>query len=161
VLFAIVAIALVIIVPWANQTTKPEHAQLPLKSWGELEVFRPIAEDNMTVKSALDVGMVKQMDDSTVEVDGFKFTINGLIADRRGVIVLYTLHNNTDQKVQLLGLSIVRDPVSLNNNSGSMSSRSVKEDDGSPGESRTIEQIVWGKYQEELPEHLTITLSIE
>lgn len=160
-IFALVAIALFIIVPWVNPTTKSEHAQLPPQNWGALEVFRPVAEDNMTVKSALDTGMVKQIDDSTIEVDGLEFTINGLIADRRGVIVLYTFQNNKNQKVQPLGLTTERDPVSLNNNSGSTSfSPYVRESDVSPGESHIIEQIVWDKNLKELPEQLTITLSV-
>lgn len=103
---AVLAIALLIIVPWANQMTNPVRAQLPPKSWGQLEVFRPIIANNLTITSALDAGIMKEVNISSAEVDGIKWTVNGIIADRRGIALLYTIQNNTDQKMQLMGLSL-------------------------------------------------------
>lgn len=84
----------------------PVRAQLPPKSWGQLEVFRPIIADNLTIKSALDAGMLKEVNVSSPEIDGIQWTVNGIMADRRGIVVLYTIQNNTDQKLQMIGLSL-------------------------------------------------------
>lgn len=105
---AVLAIALLIIVPWVNQMANPVRAQLPPKSWGQLEVFRPTIANNLTITSALDAGMMKEVNISSTEVDGIKWTVNGIMADRRGIAVLYTIENNTDRKMQLFGLSLKR-----------------------------------------------------
>ncbi|KTD87932.1 DUF4179 domain-containing protein [Paenibacillus etheri] len=158
---AILAIALLIIVPWANQMANPVRAQLPPKSWGQLEVFRPVIANNLTITSALDAGMMKEVNISSAEVDGIKWTVNGIMADRRGIAVLYTIRNNTDQKMQLAGLSLRKTPEDkyhLSGYSGFSTTNAQKV--GSPGTTRMYEQIVWDKYQDEIPEELNITLSL-
>jgi hypothetical protein len=158
---AILAIALLIIVPWANQIANPVRAQLPPKSWGQLEVFRPIVANNLTIKSALDAGMLKEVNISSPEVDGITWTVNGIIADHRGIAVLYTIQNNTDQKMQLFGLSLRKNPGDIYHLNGySGFSTSNAQEVGSPGTTRMYEQIVWDKYQDEIPEELNITLSL-
>ncbi|WP_340008660.1 DUF4179 domain-containing protein [Paenibacillus sp. FSL K6-0276] len=158
---AVLAIALLIIVPWANQVINPVRAQLPPKSWGQLEVFRPIIANNLTIKSALDAGMMKEVNISSPEVDGITWTVNGIIADRRGLAVLYTIQNNTDQKMQLAGLSLKKTPEDKYHLSGySGFSTSNAQEVGSPGTTRMYEQIVWDKHQDEIPEELNITLSL-
>ncbi|MCL6606265.1 MAG: DUF4179 domain-containing protein [Paenibacillus sp.] len=102
---ATLAAALFVIVPWIQARTEPERAQLPPKSWGELEVFRPIIK-NISLKSALDAGMVQTIGVSSEEKDGYIFTLNGVVADNKGMIALYTLQNNTQHDVLLHGMSI-------------------------------------------------------
>lgn len=158
---AVLAIALLIIVPWAHQMANPVRAQLPPKSWGSLEVFRPIIANNLTIKSALDAGMLKEVNISSAEVDGITWTVNGIIADHRGIAVLYTIQNNTDQKLQTMGLTLKRGRNDLNSLTGySGFSTYGKPEDGSPGTTQMFEQIVWDKYQDKLPEELNITLTI-
>lgn len=158
---AVLTIALLIIVPWANQMANPVRAQLPPKSWGQLEVFRPVIANNLSIKSALDAGMLKEVNVSSPEVDGIQWTVNGIMADRRGMVVLYTIQNNTDQKLQLFGLSLKKTPEDKYHLSGySGFSTSNAQEAGSPGTTRMYEQIVWDKYQDEIPEALNITLSL-
>ncbi|OMC75040.1 hypothetical protein BK121_03210 [Paenibacillus odorifer] len=161
VVLVVLAFALLIIVPWANQMINPVRAQLPPKSWGQLEVFRPVIANNLTIKSALDAGMMKEVNISSPEVDGITWTVNGIIADRRGIAVLYTIQNNTDQKMRLFGLSLKKTPEDKYHLSGySGFSTSNAQEVGSPGTTRMYEQIVWDKYQDEIPEELNITLSL-
>jgi hypothetical protein len=158
---AVLAIALLIIVPWANQMANPVRAQLPPKSWGQLEVFRPVIANNLSIKSALDAGMLKEVNVSSPEVDGIQWTVNGIMADHRGIAVLYTIQNNTDQKMQMMGLSLKKNQKNnydLTGYSGFSSSNA--QEAGSPGTTRMFEQIVWDKYREDLTDELNITLSL-
>lgn len=50
--------------------------------------------------------MLKEVNVSSPEIDGIQWTVNGIMADRRGIVVLYTIQNNTDQKLQMIGLSL-------------------------------------------------------
>lgn len=157
----VLAIALLIIVPWANQMANPIRAQLPPKSWGQLEVFRPIIANNLTIKSALDAGIMKEVNISSAEVDGIKWTVNGIMADRRGIAVLYTIENNTDRKMQLFGLSLKKTPESNIYRTGYSGFSTINAQEvGSPGTTRMYEQIVWDEYQDELEEALNISLRL-
>lgn len=105
--------------------------------------------------------MMKEVSISSSEVDGITWTVNGIIADRRGIAVLYTIQNNTDQKMRLFGLSLKKTPEDKYHLSGySGFSTSNAQEVGSPGTTRMYEQIVWDKYQDEIPEELNITLSL-
>ncbi|WP_313639559.1 hypothetical protein [Paenibacillus sp.] len=158
---AVLAIALLIIVPWANQVINPVRAQLPPKSWGQLEVFRPIIANNLSIKSTLDAGMLKEVNISSPEVDGITWTINGFIADRRGIAMLYTIQNNTNQKMQFMGLSFKKNPGDNFDLTGySWFSNSNAQEAGSPGTTRMLEQISWDKYRDDLRDGLSITLSL-
>ncbi|MEK4294964.1 hypothetical protein BSK65_01270 [Paenibacillus odorifer] len=158
---AVLAIALLIIVPWAHQMANPVRAQLPPKSWGKLELFRPIISNNLTIKSALDAGMLKEVNVSSPEIDGIQWTVNGIMADRRGIVVLYTIQNNTDQKLQMIGLSLKKNQKNNYDLTGySGFSNSNAQEAGSPGTTRMLEQIVWDKYREDLTDELNITLSL-
>lgn len=157
---AVLAVALFIIVPWANQIINPVRVQLSPKSWGGLEVFRPTIANNLTMTSALDAGIMKELNISS-EVDGIKWTVNGIVADRRGIAMLYTLENNTDQKMLLMGLSLKKsseDTFDLTGYSGF--STSDAQEVGSPGTTRMFEQIVWNKYRDDLTDELNLTLSL-
>lgn len=160
-LLAIVAIALFIIVPWANQFTKPERAQLPPKSWGELEVFRPIVEDNITIRSALDAGFVQQVNITSSVVNGIQMTINGVIVDKRGVILLYTFENDTDQKVQNFGFTLkeAEDAQSIIG-SGFSGISNYEEQGGSPGQTREFVYIPWSMYMDRVPDQIVYSLSL-
>lgn len=81
---------------------KSRTCTITSKKLYQLEVFRPVIANNLTIKSALDAGMMKEVSISSSEVDGITWTVNGIIADRRGIAVLYTIQNNTDQKMRLL-----------------------------------------------------------
>jgi len=69
------------------------------KSWYELEVFRPLAEGNITLKSALDAGYVQHFENAVAESGGYKLTVNGVVADKYGLLLLYTFENTTGEKI--------------------------------------------------------------
>lgn len=98
VIVTVIAVILFTSMIWIYGQLKGESKSLPLQSWGGLEVYREAIGDNLTVTSALDAGYVQHVNIESPEVGGFQFTIDGVIADRRGVILLYTLANNTDQQ---------------------------------------------------------------
>lgn len=158
--FAVLALAFLIIVPWANPIKSPVQTQLPPKSWGGLEIFRPTIANNLTITSALDAGMMKEVNISAEE-DGIKWTVNGILADHRGIALLYTLENNTDQKMSLMGLSLKKsaeDTFDLTGYSGF--STSDAQEVGSPGTTRMFEQIVWNKYRDDLKDEVNLTLTL-
>jgi hypothetical protein len=94
-------------------------------------------------------------------VDGLQWTVNGIIADHRGIAVLYTIQNNTDQKMQFMGLSLNKNPEDNYGLTGySGYSNSNAQEAGSPGTTRMLEQIVWDKYRDDLTDALNITLSL-
>lgn len=157
---AVLALAFFIIVPWANPIKSPVQTQLPPKSWGGLEIFRPTIANNLTMTSALDAGMMKEVNISAEE-DGIKWTVNGILADHRGIALLYTLENNTDQKMSLMGLSLKKsaeDTFDLTGYSGF--STSDAQEVGSPGTTRMFEQIVWNKYRNDLKDEVNLTLTL-
>lgn len=154
------AILLLIIIPWVNQIKEPVRAQLPPKSWGSLEIFRPTIGNNLTIQSALDAGIMKEVNISSDEVDGIKWTVNGIMADRRGIALLYTIENNTKQQLQFMGLSLKKKSEHQFDLTGySTFSDSRNQESGSPGTTRMLEQVVWDKYRDDLTDELNVTLS--
>lgn len=159
VVIAVLALAFFIIVPWANQIKNPVQTQLPPKSWGGLEVFRPTLANNLTITSALDAGLMKEVNISA-EKDGIKWTVNGILADHRGIALLYTIENNTDQKLLHMGLSLKKsaeDTFDLTGYSGFSNSDAQE---GYPGTTRKFEQIVWNRYRDDLKDELNLTLKL-
>lgn len=59
-------------------------------TWGEYEVFRPSAERDPILKSALDQGAVEPLD-ITVEKDGYALELYGAVRDSRKLILLYRI----------------------------------------------------------------------
>ncbi|MDQ0193122.1 hypothetical protein [Paenibacillus wynnii] len=151
VVLAAMAAALFVIVPWLQSNFEPEHAQLPPKSWGEFEVFRPIIKDNISLKSALEAGIVQTIGVSSEEKDGYMLTLNGVVADKKSMIALYTFQNKTQHDVLLHGGSL--DNATSNTTSGQSSFFVIDSDNiGKPGVTRMLIQYMWSEDQEGLKE---------
>lgn len=138
---------------------RAELAKLQPKDWKELEVFRSVVENNITLKTALDAGYVHHFENAVAESNGYRLTINGAVADRKGLLLLYTFENETGQKVLLDGVQL-KDKTGGNLKYGLYSSYS-------PGDSeytaikRNWFEIRWGDdVSKELEEQITVELIV-
>ncbi|WP_379133382.1 DUF4179 domain-containing protein [Paenibacillus sp. sgz500958] len=132
-------------------------AQQP-KPWNELEVFRPLIKDNLTLKSALDAGYVQRFENAVAEKDGYKLTVNGAVADKYGMLLLYTFENTTGQKVAFGGMQI-QDSDGSSLNYGLYTSSYTGDSQYTPVEHRMIE-VRWehpGELQNRLMAELSFT----
>lgn len=161
---AVIAVVLFVFVPWAYEQIKPEQAVRTPKSWGELEVYRQAIGDNLTVTSALDAGFVQQVNIVSPEVAGFQMTVNGVIADRRGVILLYALNNRTGQDYMNNRITFTRNNSSLTaltaETYGFSSKMNYRPEDAKLGIVRDIMLIPWENLQEALPDQVYATLTL-
>lgn len=161
---ALAAVILLVVVPWVYGKTTTKPVQLAPQSWGELEVYRQAIGDNLTVTSALDAGFVQQVNIQSPEVAGFQVTINGVIADRRGVILLYTLNNRSGQDYMNHRFTFTRNDSSLTaltaENYGFSSNLNYSPEVAKTGPVRDIMLIPWVKQQETLPDQIYATLTV-
>lgn len=101
VFFALAACLLLFFLPdWTNLSgIRPENGGretgLPAV-WGEYEPYRSAVESNVTLRTAVDAGYVKPLDAESAEVNGFKLKVEGAVADRRGVYLLYSVSSKED-----------------------------------------------------------------
>ncbi|KAA9004025.1 DUF4179 domain-containing protein [Paenibacillus spiritus] len=104
---AAAVLLLLFALPWLSGRTGELRSsrEAPL-SWGSLEKYRAVAEGDITVSSALDSGQYTRIGSSSGEKNGYSFTVDAVIADRRGMIVLYTTENRTEEKVQIGGFQL-------------------------------------------------------
>ncbi len=165
VLLVVMAVVVFGCLTWVYGQVKPQQAVLTPKSWGALEVYREAIGDNLTVTSALDAGFVEQVNISSAEVGGFLLTINGVIADRRGVILLYTLENRTGQKFINLRFAFKKNNSSLttltsDGFSFSGTNTNYRPEDAQLGATRDVMLIPWEKLQETLPNQIYATLTL-
>lgn len=159
--FAVMALLFAASLLWRGGA---EPVKTAAKDWGALEVYRPLVGNNLTIRSALDAGMVQEMDVSSPVVKGVQLTVNGVIADRRGIILLYKLDNESGQKMIHAGfeLNAKKDSLTpLNSNSYSnldFSSESASK--GDPGIHYESKLIPWKSELKQLPDILYGTLTL-
>ncbi|AIQ68479.1 DUF4179 domain-containing protein [Paenibacillus graminis] len=123
--------------------------------WGEFEVFRTAVDSNLTVSSALDAGLIQRVNGTSVEQNGFVLTVDGIAADQKGIIVLYTLQNNTMDNSQKFRVSMINEKnewVGLNL-TGIV--QNIKR-----GITRGYEQILWDNEYTKMPEQLLVNARI-
>ncbi|KGE16676.1 DUF4179 domain-containing protein [Paenibacillus wynnii] len=150
VLLTALAVALFVIVPWLQSSFEPERAQLPPKSWGEFEVFRPIIKGNISLESALDAGIVQTIGVSSEEKNGYMLTLNGVLADKKSMIALYTFQNMTEKDVHLHGIYLDNAISKTRSNQSAFFTGS--EGIWKPGVTRMLVQYMWGEDQKGLKE---------
>ncbi|UQZ36293.1 hypothetical protein C2I18_23875 [Paenibacillus sp. PK3_47] len=156
----ILAAVLLVSIPWIFEQMKPQQAVQTPKSWGELEVYRQVIGDNLTVSSALDAGFVQQVNFQSPEADGLQMTVNGVIADRRGVILLYTLVNHTDQKFMYPRFTLKKNEAALNDLTSESFSGANNNSLPDGGGIRNVMHIPWENLQETLPDQVYATLTM-
>ncbi|BCG58934.1 hypothetical protein [Paenibacillus sp. URB8-2] len=144
----ILTVALLFIISWLGGLGGQRITAVQPKNWGEFETYRSIAENNITIKTALDAGIVIPLHISTQEKNGYKITLDGMIADRRGMLLLYTFENRNTQKATVTRFSL----KGLSNFSSSSSYWSGG--DGSPGITHNYFQLTLEEGQK-LSERLT------
>ncbi|QWU13451.1 hypothetical protein SAMN04487895_103116 [Paenibacillus sophorae] len=102
----ILTVALLFIISWLGGLGGQKIIAVQPKNWGEFEAYRSIAENNITIKTALDAGLVIPLHISTQEKNGYKIILDGMIADRRGMLLLYTFENRSAQKATVTRFSL-------------------------------------------------------
>lgn len=146
---ALAAAVLVMFLPSLRPGGGEQAAEHPAKaivkqpaSWGSLEVFRPEVEDNQTIRSALDAGRVLPLNESVSLGEDYKLTLNGAIADAKGITILYTFENFTGQRVNhYLSLEDRKGAAIASFSTGGQ----YTEDSGSPRITRDFTQIFYEK----------------
>jgi hypothetical protein len=144
VVLAAFAAILFILVPWLRGSFEPVRAQLPPKSWGELEPFRPLVKDNITIKSALDAGLVQEIGVSSVESKDYVMTLDGVLADKKGIVAFYTFQNNSNQNV-VISSFLLKNAVGngIENQSATLiGNNDIKTE---PGVTRMCVEYIWGE----------------
>lgn len=153
---AVLAIVLMFAVPWIggreglpNSTIQSQLGSV--HDWGEFEVFRTAVGSNLTVSSALDAGLVQRVNGTSAERSGYRLTVDGIAADQKGIIILYTLQNHTLENTRKFRISMVNDEDAMVDRYGPRSVQNSK-----PGITRGYQHILWDEEYTELPDRLFV-----
>lgn len=162
----VMAAALLFTFPWIGQQVRPHSAQTPpekVQGTGEFDEYRvaaginPAGYDNTTVFSAIEAGLIQRVSGATARQNGFVLTVDGIAADRMGIIILYSLQNNTKQRarVNFLQLTGTGDkPVNMLLGSG------WNAKDVPTGTTRGYEVLQWGGAFSSLPDQITFDVKL-
>lgn len=69
-------------------------------TWGAFEAYRSVANDHLSLRSALDAGYVQPVNAVSEEINGYRLRIDGLVADRKGLLALATIDNDSPYDIQ-------------------------------------------------------------
>ncbi|MNB77260.1 hypothetical protein D3C75_239430 [compost metagenome] len=156
---AVVAAALLLFAfPWIGNQIEPHNARGPSAASQANALFIPYLEKaNTTVASAIEAGLVQPVSGVTAEQNGFELTVDAIAADRKGIILLFSLHNNTGQKAQInvlqlagKGYSPVNYPYGISLNTGEVPT----------GTTYSYEILQWAGGFGSLPDNITFELNI-
>ncbi|MHA6532540.1 DUF4179 domain-containing protein [Paenibacillus sp. BAC0078] len=156
---ALLAIVLLFAFPWIGERVKPQNTQSSLAqshNWGEFEVFRTVVGSNLTVSSALDAGLVQRINGISAEKNGYTLTVDGIAADQKGIIVLYSLQNNNRQSQSYM--------ISLTGNNTEYAARKNdywNDQKARSGVTRGYAIWAWGRNYSELPKELAVKAAIQ
>ncbi|WP_310832847.1 hypothetical protein [Paenibacillus pedocola] len=162
----VIAAALLFTFPRFAQQVRPHSAQTPpemVQRTGEFDEYRvaaginPAGYDNTTVFSAIEAGLIQRVSGATARQNGFVLTVDGIAADRMGIIILYSLQNNTKQRarVNFLQLTGTGDKP-VNNLPGS----GWNAKDVPTGTTRGYEVLQWGEEFRSLPDQITFDVKL-
>ncbi|AIQ46756.1 hypothetical protein R70723_13420 [Paenibacillus sp. FSL R7-0273] len=156
---AVIAAALLLFAfPWLGNQIEPHNARGSSVASQINALFSPYLEKaNNTVASAIEAGLVQPVSGVTVEQNGFELAVEAIAADRKGIILLFSLQNNTGQKAQVnllqlsgKGYSPVNYPYGL-----SLNTREV-----AIGTTYSYEILQWAGGFGSLPDEITLELNI-
>ncbi|QDH21759.1 DUF4179 domain-containing protein [Saccharibacillus brassicae] len=85
---------------------EPEARIAANRDWGAFEAFREAAEGDSALISALNRGEVRPVG-TTVERQGYTVTLDGVAADSRSTVVLYSVTNKSGQQARIGDASVV------------------------------------------------------
>ncbi|MNB66750.1 hypothetical protein D3C75_132290 [compost metagenome] len=158
IIMAAAALLVLVLLPWltglAGQTVP---ARKPLTNWGDLEPFREILKNQISPKTALDYGEVYRIGAESEEKNGYRFKVDAVIADQRGMFVLYTTENENDQKAQIAGF-VLKDQGTGKSIYASYTSWGDMEN--GKGRARHIIQVTWDRAVQKIPASVTATLTM-
>lgn len=105
----VLAAAALFAVPWIGkqpERLEPQNLSAPSQM---NEAFTPYFEKSIndtTVSSAIEAGLIERVSGVTAEQNGFVLKVDGIAADRKGIMILYSLQNNTGQKARVDNLQL-------------------------------------------------------
>lgn len=106
---AILAIVLLFSIPWAGGMLEKRGAvqgAAVSHTTGEFEAYRQEAGSNITVSSAIEAGLIKRINGGTAEQNGYVLTVDGVSMDQKGIIILYSLKNNTKENAGVNSMTL-------------------------------------------------------
>ncbi|WP_340023054.1 DUF4179 domain-containing protein [Paenibacillus sp. FSL K6-1096] len=155
---AILAIVLVFSIPWAGGMLEKREAvqgAAVTRSAGEFDAYRQQAGSNITVSSAIEAGLIQRISGVTAEHDGYVLTVDGVAADQKGIIILYSMKNNTKANTNWNLLTLTESrlrPVSTWRGEGS---------EIAPGRTTYgYEVMEWEKDYSSLPDQVTLAMEL-
>ncbi|WP_379141590.1 DUF4179 domain-containing protein [Paenibacillus sp. sgz500992] len=155
---AVLAIVILFAFPWIGKQAEPQNAQSPLvsaQSSNAFEAYRKVASGNITVSSAIDAGLVQRISGASAQQNGYVLTVDGIAADRKGILILYSLQNNTSRKSQVNRLQLAGEGYSAVNYPNGWSPKDVQ-----PGITLGYEVLQWGGDFRSLPDQITFELNL-
>ncbi|CAH1190723.1 hypothetical protein PAECIP111892_00310 [Paenibacillus auburnensis] len=163
----VMAAALLFAFPWiGQQVVRPHSAQIPpemVQRTGEFDEYRvvaginPAGYDNTTVLSAIEAGLIQRVSGATARQNGFVLTVDGIAADRMGIIILYSLQNNTKQRARVNVLQLTGTGDELVN---TLPGSAWNAKDVPTGTTRGYEVLQWGEEFSSLPEQITFEVKL-
>lgn len=163
----VLAAALLFTFPWIGKQTGSHNAQIPTArvqgSGGEFQEYlvtaglNTTAYDNTTVYSAIEAGWLQRVSGVTAQQNGFVLTVDGIAADRKGIIILYSLQNMTKQRARVNFLQLTgKEDKPVNNLLGS----GWNAKDVPTGTTRGYEVLQWGGAYSSLPNQITFDVTL-
>lgn len=155
---AVLAIVMLFVFPWIGERVEPRKDRSQLASSRNssiFEAYRTSASNNITISSAIDAGLVQRISGATSQQNGFVLTVDGIAADRKGILILYSLQNNTRSKAQVNRLQLAGEGYAPVNFPFGWSLRDVQ-----PGVTLGYEVLHWGGDFRSLPDQITFELNI-
>ncbi|MBY0011008.1 hypothetical protein [Paenibacillus typhae] len=156
----IVTAAALFAVPWIGKLPKPLEPQNLSAPALMNEAFTPYlwkAINDTTVSSAIEAGLIERVSGVTAEQNGFVLKVDGIAADRKGIMILYSLQNNTGQKARV-------DNLQLEDKSNSPVNYrygwALNNTDVPTGTTLNYEVIQWGEGFDSLPDEITLELNL-
>ncbi|MFE4711841.1 DUF4179 domain-containing protein [Paenibacillus sp. NPDC056722] len=140
---------------WMGEGTGLRSALSSFSKTDPLEKYLTFSTEDTTVWSAYEAGLMKQVGVSSVEKEGHVLTVDGVIADAMGIIILYSVDNKTDHKTRV-------DHLSLTDSTGAIKGTALigtREKLGL-GSIMNITRLTWSGEAKDLPEEVEVHLAI-
>ncbi|WP_150268632.1 hypothetical protein [Paenibacillus tepidiphilus] len=154
--------AVIFLLPFIPQTGEPSRQTEARNAVSNAAAYLGLtgtggSYDNVhtTVVSALEAGLLKPVEGAVIEKDGFTFEIERIAADRKGMLVLYSLYNRSGEKVEVASLNVTdKDGKPLIYSAGSTPQTA------GAGTTRFYSQILWDGDYTALPDTLYAKISV-
>ncbi|MFF2907376.1 hypothetical protein [Paenibacillus sp. NPDC057934] len=140
---------------WMGEGSGLRNALKPFSKMSRLEAYLPLVIQDTTVWSAYEARLMKQVGVSSMEKEGHVLTVDGMIADEMGIIILYSVDNKTEHTTRV-------DHLSLTDNTGTIKGSEVIEmrEKLELGSTMNITRLTWGGEAKDLPEEVEVLLAV-